>query len=96
MKLSEVVGNNNKGRLSMLRGKILSGQCPMIVDAEFRRGKFSMGDVEELGWATKEHGPRRGTDVEEYWVYTGPESIKVAGKILKKGDKTTQVTADYS
>lgn len=104
MKLFELTNYSKYGatreqHLQKLKELVDAGKQPHVRDASFVRDEFSMGDLQALGYAEykKEGGGSIGKgDVLTYWMYTGPRSIVVDGKVLRKGDTTEPVAVDYS
>lgn len=106
MRLYEVIttapGNEMK-RLVMLKIMIERGHQPEVVDAYYSKGHFGWGDLEELGFATR-NSRRTRYGASESWTYSGPTPIvlvtmvgnKERRKLMNPGDTTEPVEVDYS
>jgi hypothetical protein len=103
MRLSEIL-NESAGSLEDLRMAIENNERPFIAGATYSRGQYAWGDLEKLGWAERRRTviSRREAIVEEWWVYTGPNSIMAEpymGKPpveMRAGDETPKIEVDYS
>jgi len=94
MKVNDILTEGHD--LDQLKAAIAQGQSPTIINARSHRDGFAWGDLEKLGLATK-HKQRSGrTTMEEYWEYTGPNSITCNGNVMGTGDTTDVIEVDYS
>jgi len=98
MKLNEIL---NEGQdVSKLKTEIEQGLSPAIYDARGSRDHYAWGDLESLGWGVK-HRQRSGrTTMEEYWEYTGPNTItrlqhNGMTSQMSAGDVTDTMEVDY-
>lgn len=88
MKLNEVefppfyVPTDKQKRIARLKHMIDNGLKPDVYDAGFILGKFTFGDLEELGYAEREHYDRSADDF--YWFYTGPKPIELVSRKFKR------------
>jgi|TARA_B110000483_G_scaffold199466_1_gene239202 hypothetical protein len=95
-----------------LKADVEAGKIPSIHDASSSIEGYAWGDLKDLGWAHKEQEPIGNGLVQERWVYTGPNPIKLLSKfvkisngdrqsgvneiMMKKDDATSWVEVDYS
>jgi hypothetical protein len=80
---------DNEKRLARLKAEIEAGYMPVVYNASYMRGEFTMGDLVNLGWAEKEYiTDRRTGDVEDiHWWYEGPAPFRLA----TSGRKETEI-----
>lgn len=77
--------------LTEFTAQVWAGEMPEVVDASGSRDHICLGDLRSLGWSSKET-----TRNSMFWVYTGPNSIRVNGKELRTGDCTEEIDMDWS
>jgi len=103
MKVTEILKENKQG-LNELKDAIENGEKPFIAAATGSASSYAWGDLEKLGWA-KRHTriiSRREALVEQWWEYTGPNTIRAETFMGKKpvemqaGDTTPKIEVDYS
>ena len=99
MKVNDVITEGKD--LSQLKAAIEQGLSPTVISAGGSSDGFAWGDLRKLGWAVK-HRERSGrTTMDEYWQYTGPNSISLSSYGTKApvqmstGDVTSTVEVDY-
>lgn len=71
--------------------KITAGELINVVDASGFALGVCIGDFREIGWAE-----RITTRDSMYWSWTGPNAIKVNGKVVQPNSYTEEIDMDWS
>lgn len=102
MRLDEILDSNPS--TDDLRAAIENNERPLIAAARYARGQYAWGDLAKLDWAQKHRDiiSSRDAIVEEWWEYTGPNSIMAEPYLghppveMRAGDTTPKIEVDYS
>lgn len=64
----------------LLKQTIDRGGVPDVVVAGFKRGEFSTGDLERIGYGIEHTDPHGPNQVSSYFEYTGPGMVRVVSE----------------
>jgi len=85
---------NQETKEQMLNAAIVditSGSIIDVADASWMSDTVCIGDFRDIGWST-----RISTRDSLYYVWNGPNAIRVEGQIVNPGETTEEVEMDWS
>lgn len=103
MRLEEILTEARRN-VEELKAAIENNEKPVIEAATYSAYGWAWGDLEKLGWAKRHRRviSARQALVEEWWEYTGPNSIMAKFYLgakpveMTSGDTTPETEVDYS